>query len=124
MPKITTNHPADLAEQLAALPPKERNLSFLRLSGDQKSEVFPHFDLAEQEEILASLGDKGMRELFENLAPDDRTQLSDDFPDDLIRRTINYLKPVDRKDALALLGYEPDSIGRIMTPHYIKARPD
>ncbi len=118
-----TIHPADIADGLASLPPRERNLSFLRLSGDEKSAVFIHFDAADQREILESLGDKGMRELIENLAPDDRTQLFTDFPDDLIRQTINFLKPEERREALALLGYEQDSIGRLMTPHYIKARP-
>ncbi len=117
-------HPADIAEQLAALPATERNLSFLRLTGDQKTVVFTHFDTADQHEILESLSDKGMRELIENLAPDDRTQLFSDFPDDLIRIMINYLSPENRREALALLGYEMDSIGRLMTPNYIKARPE
>lgn len=123
MPNQIKKHPADIAEKLASLEPKERNLSFLRLSGDLKSEVFTHLNTSDQNEILESLGDKQMRELIENLAPDDRTQLFSDFPDDLIRIMINYLKPEDRKDALALLGYEQDSIGRLMTPHYIRARP-
>lgn len=124
MPNQIQEHPADIAERLAALEPNERNLSFLKLSGDLKSEVFIHLDTADQNEILESLGDRQMRELIENMAPDDRTELFSDFPDDLIRIMINYLKPEDRKDALALLGYEPDSIGRLMTPHYIRARPE
>lgn len=119
-----TNHPADIAEQLVELPIEERNLSFLRLSGDIKSDVFTRFDTTTQHEILQGLGDKGTRELIENLAPDDRTELFSDFPDDLIRRLINYLSSEDRIEALTLLGYETDSIGRLMTPDYIKARPD
>lgn len=122
--QTTTRHPADIAEHLSALDPKDRNLAFLRLSGDQKSIVFTHFDTDEQHEILESLGDKEMRELIENLAPDDRTALFSDFPDDLIQIMVNYLKPKDRKEALGLLGYEADSIGRLMTPDYIRARPD
>lgn len=123
MSQQTTLHPADIAEKLLALEPKDRNLAFFRLTGDQKSEVFTHFDVNIQHEVLESLGDKGMRDLIESLAPDDRTQLFSDFPDDLIRITINYLKPEVRKEALALLGYEHDSIGRLMTPDYIRARP-
>src|SRR5699024_10193009 len=124
MSNFTVEHPADIAEYLESLPPKERNLSFWRLAGHQKTEVFICFDSAMQHEILESLGDKGMRELIANLAPDDRTELFSDFPDDLIRRMINYLNSEDRNEALALLGYEADTIGRIMTPHYIKARPE
>lgn len=117
-------HPADLAEKLAALDSKERILSFLKLSKDEKVDVFSHFEVPDQREILESLGDKNIREIIENMAPDDRTQLLSDFPDNLIRKMIRYIKPAERQDALALLGYGEDSIGRLMTPHYIKARPD
>src|SRR5699024_2735055 len=117
-------HPADLAEKLAALDSKERILSFLKLPKDEKVDVFSHFEVPDQREILESLGDKNIREIIENMAPDDRTQLLSDFPDNLIRKMIRYIKPAERQDALALLGYGEDSIGRLMTPHYIKARPD
>lgn len=123
MPISELSHPADIAEELAVLDPKERILNFLKLSGEQQSEVFTHFDTADQHDVLDSLGDKKIQELIENLAPDDRTQLFTDFSDDLIRIMMNYLKPDDRKEALTLLGYEPDSIGRSMTPDYIRARP-
>lgn len=117
-------HPADLAEQIKALEPEKRIIAFLKLNKEEKTDVFSHFEVPEQREILESLGDKNIRELVENMAPDDRTQLLSDFPDNLIRKLIRYIKPEDRKDALALLGYGEDHIGRLMTPHYIKARPD
>lgn len=120
----TKEHPADIAEKIIALPIEDRILAFLKLSSDLKTEVFTYFDMADQRTILESLGDKGLRHLIENLAPDDRTQILADFPDNLIRKMLRYVNPEDRRDALALLGYEPDSIGRLMTPHYIKARPD
>lgn len=116
-------HPADIAERLMDLSAEERTLSFLRLSKEKKIDVFSFLDIADQRAILESLGDKGLRELIENMAPDDRTQLFSDFPDNLIRKMIRFVKPEERKEALALLGYEPDSIGRLMTPHFIKARP-
>lgn len=124
MSENTILHPVDIAEQLSALENKERVLSFLRLSKDEKIDVFAHLDVGVQREILESIGDKGIREIIENMAPDDRTQLFADFPDNLIRKLIRYVKPEDREDALALLGYESDSIGRLMTPHFIKARPE
>lgn len=124
MSSLTKMHPADIAEEIIALPSEERILAFLRLPKDLKTEVFTYFDSADQRIILESLGDKGLRELIGNMAPDDRTQLLSDFPDNLIRKMIRFIKPEERKDALALMGYEADSIGRLMTPHYIKAKPD
>lgn len=118
------DHPADIAEKLIDLSAEERVLAFLRLSKAKKSAVFSFLDSADQHDILENIGDKGLHEIIENMAPDDRTQLFSDFPDDLIRKMIRFVKPEDRKEALSLLGYEQDSIGRLMTPHFIKARPE
>lgn len=116
-------HPADIAEELAKMEAQERMMAFLRLDNEIKIDVFTHLDNAGQEQILKGLGNSGLKELIEGMAPDDRTQLLSGFPDNLIRKMMRYIKPEDRKQTLALLGYQEDSVGRLMTPHYIKARP-
>lgn len=124
MYNLATNHPADIAEYLSSLDSKERNMAFLMLSGEKKSQVFIYFDSADQQEIIQGLGAKETRELVSNLAPDDRTQMFTDFPDELIREMINFLDSEKRSEAFTLLGYEPDSMARLMTPYYIRARPE
>ena len=56
------------------------------------------------------------------MTPDDRTALFEDFPDELIKYSINHLNPQERRIALKLLGYNSDSIARLMTPYYIQIR--
>nr|MBP7974166.1 magnesium transporter [Kaistella sp.] len=56
------------------------------------------------------------------MTPDDRTALFEDFPDELIKYSINHLNPQERRIALKLLGYDSDSIARLMTPYYIQIR--
>jgi len=124
MENLTTKHPADIAEQLNKLNKRDRNVSFFLLSGDLKAEVFPYFDLSIQQEIIQSLGNKETKELINNLAPDDRTSFLTDFPDAIIKETINLLDDEERAEALVLMGYESDSIARLMTPNYIQARPN
>ena len=58
MANIIDKHPADIAEQFTNLNKKDRNLSFLMLSGDKKAEVFPYFSNDIQQDILKSLGDE------------------------------------------------------------------
>jgi magnesium transporter len=41
---------------------------------------------------------------------------------DAVKKLIIMLPPAERKEALALLGYEEDSIGRLMTPDYIAVK--
>lgn len=122
MENILVQHPADIAEQLSKLEKKERNFSFLLLSGEKKSETFPYFEPIIQQELIQSLGDKDTKALINSLAPDDRTAIFTDFPDSLIKETIIFLNETERSEALNLLGYESDSIARLMTPHYIQCK--
>ncbi|MFY8112467.1 MAG: magnesium transporter, partial [Flavobacterium sp.] len=120
----TSKHPADIADQLTQKSSKDRVLSFLLLAGEAKAEVFPYFDSEIQQELILNLGNEATKELFNELAPDDRTLLLTDFPDSIIKEIINLLDQKEREQALNLLGYESDSIARLMTPHYIQARKD
>lgn len=124
MDHITSKHPADIADQLTQKSSKDRVLSFLLLAGEAKAEVFPYFDSEIQQELILNLGNEATKELFNELAPDDRTLLLTDFPDSIIKEIINLLDQKEREQALNLLGYESDSIARLMTPHYIQAKKD
>lgn len=78
----------------------------------------------EQIEIIKSLGNIELSEVLNNLPPDNRTKLFDNFPDHLIKRSISLLNSQEKEIALNLIGYNKDSIARLMTPHYIQTKPD
>lgn len=124
MNPILSQHPVDIAEHMASLDKKERFLTFLMLSEEQKAEVFPYMDKDIQQEIIENLGNNETKSLINNLAPDDRTLILMDFPDYIIKEIINLLNENERKEALKLLGYETDSIARLMTPNYVQVRPE
>lgn len=122
MERIQQKHPADIAEELALLDNKSRDLAFIMLSNEMKAEVFSYFDVPVQTEIVKSLGDQEIAEVLNNLDPDDRTELFENFPDELIKYSINLLNKEERNIALNLIGYEEDSIARLMTPLYIQTK--
>ena len=122
MAHIIDKHPADIAEQFTNLNKKDRNLSFLMLSGDKKAEVFPYFSNDIQQDILKSLGDEELSEVLNKLDPDDRTKIFENFPDQLIKNLISFLNDKEKETALNLIGYKKDSIARLMTPHYIQVK--
>jgi magnesium transporter len=115
-------NPADIAENLCDLPASDRLLAFLKLPKDLKVEVFGHLDPDFQEETIISIGNEQVAEILNAMQPDDRTALLEDFPDELIKSSINLLNPKERRIALHLLGYDEDSIARLMTPYYIQIR--
>lgn len=115
-------NPADIAETLSEMHSDERLLAFLKVPKQYKAEVFSHLDPDFQEETLRSIGSEEMAEILNEMTPDDRTSLFEDFPDELIKYSINLLNPQERRIALKLLGYHADSIARLMTPYYIQIR--
>lgn len=124
MQPITQQHPADIAEQLARLDKKSRDIAFIMLSSEKKAAVFSYFDVDIQTEIVKSLGDADVAAVLNNLQPDDRTELLENFPDELIKYSINLLNVTERNIALNLIGYKENSIARLMTPLYIQTKAD
>ena len=57
--------------------------------------------------------------LLNDMSPDDRTQLFEDLPGNVVSELINSLNPEERSIALALLNWPEDSVGRLMTPDYV-----
>lgn len=124
MVDFQNQHPADIAERLTELESNERHLSFLMLPAERKNLVFRFLQPQEQLEIIKALGTKELSNVLNNLPPDNRTKLFENFPDHLIKSSINLLNPEEREIALNLIGYEKDSVARSMTPHYIQAQPE
>ncbi|MHA6247807.1 magnesium transporter [Pontibacter sp. CAU 1760] len=119
---LRNKHPNDIAEVITELSAKERILAFLLLPGELKAEVFTYFNHKIQEDILKELGSRDTGEMLENMAPDDRTEIFENFPDLLIKESINLLSDEEKSIALNLLGYPEKSIARLMTPYYIQAK--
>ena len=58
------------------------------------------------------------------MAPDDRTALLDELPATVTQQLLQLLTPEERSVAVKLLGYPEGSIGRLLTPDYVRVRPD
>jgi len=84
--------------------------------------VFRILDFPTQERIFKKLSAGKVRELINEMPPDDRTSFFSELKGDVVKRLIIMLSPEERKEALSLLGYPEDSVGRLMTPDYITVK--
>jgi magnesium transporter len=57
-----------------------------------------------------------------NLEPDERVALLEELPGRLAQRVMNSMHFDDRAMVQKLLGYPDESVGRLMTPRYVKVR--
>ncbi len=86
------------------------------------TQTFELLDLATQRYFLETLSSDKMVEVLNEMAPDDRTELLEFLPSDLVRELILQLSEPERRVTLELLGYPEYSVGRLMTPDYIAVR--
>jgi magnesium transporter len=84
--------------------------------------VFRILDFPTQERIFKKLSATKVREIINEMPPDDRTSFFSELKGDVVKHLIIMLPPQDRKEALSLLGYPEDSVGRLMTPDYITVK--
>ncbi|MEM0982977.1 MAG: magnesium transporter [Planctomycetota bacterium] len=116
--------PADVADLiddlLEELGPDEAAVAFRVLPRAEMADTFAHLDQEEQEQLIAHLGDERAVRVVESLEPDDRARLLDELPLEVTQRILRSLDPKSRRETQAILGYPAESVGRLMTPDYVK----
>ncbi|RPI22260.1 MAG: magnesium transporter [Acidobacteria bacterium] len=116
--------PSGIAKLLEDLPVDERALVFRLLPRKLAAEVFEYFPVEAQEPLLKAMAKEELTAILNEMAPDDRTALFDELPAKVTQQMLALLSPSERAIAVSLLGYPEGSIGRLMTPDYVRVRPE
>jgi len=119
---VRNRHANDLAVTLTQLGLEEEVIVFRILPRKDAAAVFQYLSREQQETLLKAMAQEDVAALLNNMAPDDRTMFLEELPAEVTRQMLALLTPAERSVALTLLGYPEDSIGRLMTPHYIGVR--
>ncbi|NMG57963.1 magnesium transporter [Geitlerinema sp. P-1104] len=114
--------PADAAHAIEGLPHSLHAIAFRLLPKDKSSEIYEHLDSAVQQSLIEEFKNQELQELIDRMSPDDRVRLLDELPADLVRRLLKQLSSSERQATSLLLGYEPNTAGRIMTPEYVSLK--
>lgn len=117
-------HPADIADILSSLDASEAAVGFRFLQRDDAAAAFAYMPPEVQETLINKLGDEQAASMIEAMSPDDRARLVDELPEECATRIVASLSPEKRQSTQAILGYPPRSVGRLMTPDYVRLRPD
>lgn len=120
---VLRNRPAtDIAPLLTTLSLEERVLVFRILPRKTAADTFAYLSTDEQNALLRAMASEEASTLLNNMAPDDRTTLLEELPAEATRQLLALLTPQERAEAVRLLGYPEGSIGRLMTPHYVRVK--
>lgn len=119
----TRNWPAgDLAELMEPLAAETEAVVFRLLPREQAAEVFTYLSDERQTELLKAMAREDVADILNAMDPDDRTSLLEELPANAIQHMLNLLSPEERQVAAQLLGYREDSVGRLMTPDFVRIR--
>ena len=113
---------ADIAEAIEGLPKAMQALAFRLLAKDEAIAVYENLDSSVQQVLLKDFSREDVRNIIDQMSPDDRVKLFDELPAKVVRKLLIQLSPAERKATALLLGYQPQTAGRIMTPEYISLK--
>lgn len=114
----------EITELLEAVDDKARVLLFRVLPRALADEVFSLLEPPFQELLLRNMQQDEVKATLSGLTPDDRTALFEELPARVVQRLLALLPDKDRKQALVLLSYPENSVGRLMTDRYVTVKPE
>ena len=88
------------------------------------ADVFAEFPSNKGVTLLELFTKQQLLEVMSNLEPDEQVALMEELPGDLTQRVMNSMRPSDQLQVKKLLGYPEDSVGRLMTPRYVRVKSD
>lgn len=122
--RLPTIPDEELVADLIRMDRTRRAVVFRLLPKDRAARVFDRLGPGIGSELVADLSDGPVREMFSELAPDDRTAILDEMPAGVANRILQELPEAHRADTMRLLGYPKESAGRRMSPLDLILRAD
>jgi magnesium transporter len=113
----------EVADVIVGLEPQEKAVAFRILPKERAGNVFAYLAPEEQEALLHGMQGEQLAQLLDAMQPDDRAELFEELPGQVAAKLLALMRPEERKQTQTILGYAPESVGRLMTPDYITLRP-
>ena len=114
--------PPDIAEAIEGLPEAMQALAFRLLAKDEAIAVYEELDPNVQQVLLQDFSREDVRTIIDQMSPDERVKLFEELPAKVVRKLLAQLSASEREATALLLGYQPQTAGRIMTPEYLSLK--
>lgn len=120
--KISSLHPADIADILEDLDEGERKKVFESLNEDLAADTFEEIEDEFKGSIIKELSEVKTAELLENMGNDEIADLLDDLEDEEKEKILVNLEQDDAEEVQELLKYEDETAGSVMSKDFISFR--
>ncbi|HEY5523982.1 MAG TPA: CBS domain-containing protein [Clostridium sp.] len=120
--KLSTLHPADLADILEELDDMSRKRVFEALDEDLAADTFEEIEDEYKGSIIKDLSETKTAELLENMDNDEIVDLLDELQGEEREKVLFNLEKEDAEEVKELLKYENESVGSMMSKDFIAFR--
>jgi len=114
--------PSDVESLIEGLAVEDQVVVFRLLPRKLAAAVFEYLPLDAKDQLLKAMAQEEVAAILNDMSPDDRTELLEELPASATKQMLALLTPKERQVAVSLLGYPEGSIGRLMTPDYVRVR--
>ncbi|MCC2655397.1 MAG: mgtE [Panacagrimonas sp.] len=121
---LASLNPAEVANLLAALPERERNLVWEMVDPADDGQVLLHLPEDVRDGLIRQMDAEELVAAAEELDIDDLADFVDSLPETVTRQVMRALSDADRARLEAVLVHEPDTAGGLMNTDTVTVRPD
>ena len=120
--RLSTLHPADIADIVEELAPAEREAVFQTLDEEVAAQTLEEMDPKLQVSILSSLDSDRAADIVEEMDPDAAADVLGDMPPDATQEILTEMEPEERAEVAGLMTFEEDTAAGRMTTEYMALR--
>lgn len=117
--KLSTLHPADLADILENLDASSRKEIFESLDEDLAADTLEEIEQEYKSSIIKNLSEAKAVEVLENMPNDEIADILDELNDEEREKILVNLETEDAEEVKELLKYEDETVGSIMSKDFI-----
>jgi magnesium transporter len=117
-------NPAEIADLLESLPPRERNVVWEMVSPEDDGEVLLHVAEGVREQLMQQMDTAELIAAAEELEIDDLADFVEHLPETVTQQVLKALDANDRTRLEQVLAHESDTAGGLMNTDAVTVRPD
>jgi magnesium transporter len=121
---VSELHPAENADLLESLPPEERTALWEAIPAEQEGEILACLGDEARATIIDEMDHEELVAAAEAMDAEDLAEVLEELPKDLSESIVLALEEDHRKRLEAVLSYDDDTAGRLMSTDVLSVRPD
>ncbi|MDX2425993.1 MAG: magnesium transporter [Cycloclasticus sp.] len=122
--QINELHPAEIANLLESIPPKNRRVVWDLINPELTGEILVEVNDEVRSGLIEHTDDEDLITAVGSLETDDLADIFEDLPHAVLHEVVRSMSNQDRRRLQSVMSYDDDSAGGLMNPDMVTIRPN